>query len=248
MEEYLTNADEEMTEFTDKNALEPLFTALAEKLMINVSRVLTMINPTVALCAPSAIHKRRILSKRYHIHTVLTCHQPGQVNLSQNTGINESIIVARRQPDPKPPTKFISLDRIPTDEREVADMHKALSSCRVGEIADGWGEVSYWPAERMAGGDWTPAVWRSPELAEAAHNLSTDTQLLRMNEKYTIRTTLQELYGSCKLSGEQEPGSFPVVASKSRDGQMTVQSNPDQYWIVKNADETSTEPDQDWQG
>ena len=238
MEAYLTNADEEMIEFTDKNALEPLFTALAEKCTMNVSGVLTMINPTLALCAPSAIHKRRILSQRYHIHTVLTSHQPGQVNLSQNAGINESIIVARRQQDPKPPTKFISLDRIPTDESEVAELHKALCSCHEGEIADGWGEISYWPAERMAEGDWTPAVWRSPELAEAAHNLSTAAKLPRMDEKYTIRTTLQELYASCKLAEEHEPGSFPVIASKSSDGQMTLQSRPDQYWIPKNAGES----------
>ena len=238
METYLTNTDNEMTDFTDKNALEPLFTALAEKCTTNVNGILTMIYPTVALCAPSAIRKRRILTQRYHIHTVLTSHQPRQISLSQNTGINESIIVARRQQGPKPPTRFISLDRVPTDESEVAEMHKALSSCHDGEIANGWGSVSYWPDERMAEGDWTPAVWRSLELAEAAYNLSTDTNLLRMDEKYTTRTTLQELYGLYKRAEEYEPGSFPVIASKGSDGQTTVQSTPDEHWVPKHADET----------
>ena len=237
MEAYLTNADPEMTDFTDKNALEPLFTALAERCTINVSGVLTMINPTIALSAPSAIHKRCTLAERYHISTVLTSHQPGQINLSQNTGINESIVVAKRHQGPKPPTRFISLDRMPTDESEVAELHKSLSSCHEGAIADGWGVVSYWPAERMTKGDWTPAVWRSPELAEAAHILSTDTKLLRMNEKYTTRTTLQELYGLCRHAEKHEPGSFPVLASKSSDGQMTVQSTPDQHWVATKNDE-----------
>ena len=238
METYLTNADQETTDFTDKNALEPLFTALAEKCTMNVSGILTMINPTIALSAPSAIHKRCLLAERYHISSVLTSHQPGQINLSQNTGINESIVVAKRQQGPKPPTKFVSLDRMPTDESEVAELHKALSSCHEGEISDGWGVVSYWPAERMVEGDWTPAVWRSPELAEAAHSLSTDTKLLRMDEKYTTRTTLQELYGLCKRVEKYEPGSFPVLASKSSDGQMTMQSTPDQHWVAKKNDET----------
>ena len=237
MEEYLTNADGDMTDFTDKNALEALFTALADKCVQDIGGILTMINPTVALCAPSALKKRRILARRFHIHTVITSHLPGQINLSQNTGINESIIVARRQQGPKLPTRFISLDRMPTDESEVEDLHKALSSCHEGEIADGWGVLSYWPHERMVEGDWTPSVWRSPELAEAAHNLSVDTNLQRMDEKYTTRTTLQELYASCKHADAHQLGSFPVLASKGSEGQFTIQSTADEYWIPKNADE-----------
>ena len=103
MEQVLLRNDNSMEDFADKNALEPLFTALADR-CVRGGGVLTMINPTVALCAPSALDKRRILAQRCHIHTVLSCHQPGQVNMSQNTSINESIIVARRHSDsPTPP-------------------------------------------------------------------------------------------------------------------------------------------------
>ena len=238
MEGYLTNADEEMIDFTDKNALEPLFTALAERCMAGPNGVLTMVNPTVALCAPSAIPKRRILGRRYHIHTVLTSHQPGQVNLSQNTGINESIIVARRDQEPKPPTRFISLDRMPVDEREVAQLHRALSSCHEGEIAGGWGAISFWPSKWMEEGDWTPAVWRSSGLAEASHRFSNDNDLLPMGKKYTTRSTLQELYGMYTRSDAHTPGAFPVLASKSVEGQVTVRSTADEYWIPKDARES----------
>ena len=237
MERFLTNSDGEMIDFTDKNALEALFTALADKCVQDPSGILTMINPTVALCAPSALKKRRILARRFHIDTVITSHLPGQINLSQNTGINESIVVARRQQEPRPPTRFISLDRMPTDESEVVDLHISLSACHEGEITDGWGTVSYWPAERMEEGDWTPAVWRSPELAEAAHTLSNNTELRRIDEKNTTRTTLQELYASCKHAEAHQLGSFPVLASKGSEGQMTIQSTPDEQWMPKNADE-----------
>ena len=237
MEGYLTNSDDEMIDFTDKNALEALFTALADQCVQGPSGILTMINPTVALCAPSALKKRRILARRFHIHTVITSHHPGQINLSQNTGINESIIVARRQQGPRPPTRFISLDRMPTDESEVAALHINLSACHDGEITDGWGAVSYWPAERMEEGDWTPAVWRSPELAEAAHTLSNNSELRRIEQNYTTRTTLQELYASCKHAEAHQLGSFPILASKGSEGQMTIQSTPDEQWIPKNADD-----------
>ena len=238
MENYLTATDEEMTDFTDKNSIRPLFVALADRCVGADGGTITMITPTIALTASSGRTERRVLAKRFHIHTVLTSHQPGNVNLSQNTGIHESIVVAQRQQGPNPPTRFVSLDRMPTDEGEADDLYEALSSCSDGQIANGWGVVSYWPTEWMIEGDWSSAVWRSPELAEAAHNLSSDANLSRMDEKHTTRTTLQELYASCKRAEAHQPGSFPVLASKSQEGQATVQSTPDEYWIPKNADES----------
>ena len=55
-----------------------------------------MINPTIALSATSGLKERQMLAQRFHIHTVLTCHQPGNINMSQNTNINESIVVMCR--------------------------------------------------------------------------------------------------------------------------------------------------------
>ena len=67
----------------------------------------------------------------------------------------------------RPPTRFINIDRMPADDVEVADFHRCLLDCEEGHIANGWGDVSFWPAERIEAGDWTPAIWRSPALAEA---------------------------------------------------------------------------------
>ena len=92
--------------------------------------------------ASSGKNERIVLAKRFYIHTVLTCHQPRQKNLSQNTNINESIVVMRRHAGPKPPTRFINLDRMPIDEGEVADFHGCLLDCEEGLMANGWGEVS----------------------------------------------------------------------------------------------------------
>ena len=128
-----------------------------------------MINPTIALSSTSGLKERQILAERFHIHTVLTCHQPGNINMSQNTSINESIVVMRRHSaGTRPPTRFIHLDKMPVDEGEVEDLHRCLQECDLGQMSNGWGEVSQWAAERMEDGDWSPAIWRSPELAEAA--------------------------------------------------------------------------------
>ena len=165
MEQRLTQADRGLREFTDKNSIGPLFVGLADHCVERSDGTMTMINPTIALTAPSGLRERLALAQRFHIHTVLTSHQPRNINMSQHTSINESIVVMRRHDGPKPPTRFINLDVMPVDDGEVADFHRCLLDCEKGLMANGWGEVSYWPAERINVGDWTPAIWRSPRLA-----------------------------------------------------------------------------------
>ena len=238
MEQILVHTDKSLKYFVDKNALEPLFTALSDKCLEDERGVLTMVNPTVALCAPSALEKRRILSQRHHIHTVITCHQPGQANMSQNTNINESIIVAKRHNGPKPPTRFVNLDKFPADDAEVTDLHECLERCTNGSIANGWGEVSWWPAERVEAGDWTPAIWRSPELAESAYRYASNADLRSIKTVgLSAHATGQQLRGSFEPAAAGTPGSFLILKSKGADSQKTVHSVPDEHWIPKKRDE-----------
>ena len=141
MQGILVRNDEDMEDFTDKNSIGPLFVALADRCLRKPEGILAMINPTIALCAPSGLNERRTLAERYHIHTILTCHQPGNINMSQHTNVNESIIIMGRHKGPKSPTRFINLDRLPTNERQVDEMHQALLKCEEGQIEDGWGLV-----------------------------------------------------------------------------------------------------------
>ena len=239
MERVLVRNDTALRDFVDKNALEPLFTTLADKCLKDAGAVLTMINPTAALCAPSALEKRRILSQRFHIHTVLTCHQPGQTNMSQNTSINESIIVAKKSSGTKPATRFITLDRMPSDDSEVHDMHKALLECQEGLMEDVWGVVSHWPTERIESGDWTPAIWRSPELGEAASKFANDSALTAIKDisGVFIHSTYQTLLSNFSKCDAEEPGAFPVLASKGAKGQSRITSTPDEYRTPKKTDE-----------
>ena len=134
MERTLVRSDAEMDDFSDKNSIRPLFVALADRCLRQQEGILAMINPTIALCAPSGLNERRTLAERYHIHTILTCHQPGNINMSQHTNVNESIIVMGRHKGPKPPTRFINLDRLPADDRQVDEMHQALLKCEEGQM------------------------------------------------------------------------------------------------------------------
>ena len=237
LERTLVQNDPELDGFVSKTSIGPLFEALAEKCTDAVNGVVAMVRPTVVFTGPAALHMRKIFAKRFHIHTLLTCHQPGDVNLSQNAGINESLIVARRyeaREGAKPPTRIISLDRVPTDDQAVAELHDRLVRCDTGLLSDGWGEVSEWPVERIEAGDWTAGVFRAPELAEAAFNLATHESLLRMEDQNMVPSAV--LGGGGRDVGQADanaPGVFPILHSKSAEAQQAIRGVPDQHWAPK---------------
>ncbi len=236
MKQKLIQADPDMMEFTNANSIGPLFVGLADHCVKQTNGILTMINPAVALTVPSGQCERLELARRFHIHTVLTSHQPRNINMSSDTSISESIIVMQRHSGSKPPTRFINLDRMPIDEDEVADFHQCLLRCQQGLIANGWGEVSHWPAERIQTGDWTPAIWRSPELAQAAADYCYDDQnLLSIKEQLDLlaQDAGRVLRGSFVSVKPNTPGSLPILKSKSADAQTFILGVPDEHWIPK---------------
>ena len=235
LENQLLNADPDFKNLASQNSVAPNFVMLADHCLPRSSRILTMINPTIALSSTSGLEERQTLAERFHIHTVLTCHQPGNINMSQNTSINESILVMRRHSNgTKPPTRFIHLDRMPIDEGEVEDLHRCLRECQEGQMSNGWGEVSHWPADRMEDGDWTPAIWRSPELAEAAGRFANDEHLQTMHEIELSATRTDEQVRSTLEPPEQGiKGKYPILKSKGADGQTRIESDPDEHWVLK---------------
>ncbi len=234
LDAVLVKHDPEIRGFVDKNSIRPLFMVLADRCLDGINGVLAMINPTIAMAATSGVNERKILAQRFHIHTIITSHVPNQINLSQNTSINESIFIAQRFQGTKPPTRIISLDRFPLSENEVADFHQCLSHCTTGLIPNGWGEVSEWTAEHIEDGDWSAAVWRSPHLARQASQIANMESLPRLCDLGMIpAATGRSLRGSFKSSTPDTPGSFPILKSKGAEGQSTITATPDEYWVPK---------------
>ena len=237
MERMLVSADPGLMEFGDKNSIRPLFVALAGHCS-RPDAILTMIEPTIALSTTSGLKERQILAERYHIHTVLTGRWPREFTLSQNVEIDECMVIAVRHSGNRPPTRFVHLDRMPHDEDEVAELHQALQDAAPSLLTDGWGEVSEWPPERIAQGDWTPAIWRSPELAEPAWYYANHADLISINAAdQSAQETGRLLRGSFEPTAAGTPGSFAILKSKGADAQTRIQSQPDEWWIPKNRDE-----------
>lgn len=231
-ERTIVAVDPGMEDFGDKSSIRPLFVALADKCLDPRDGLLAMVNPTIALTTTSGRQERVVLARRFHIHTLLTCHDPGQINLSQNTSINESMIIAKRHEGARPPTRIVNLDRFPSDEGEAAELHRCLSDCATGLLPAGWGEVSEWPAERIEAGDWSAAGFRSPQLAEAAVQIASDPQLLSIVDQGIAPSSV--LYGGGRgitKAAADTPGSFPVLYSKGAEAQTRVEAVPDTWFV-----------------
>ena len=239
LEDLLVNVDPELKKFASRNTVAPCFVMLADRLLPEDIGTLTMINPTIALSAPSGLNERRILAERYHIHTILTGRWPREFTLSQNVEVDECIVIAVRYEGIRPPTRFVHLDRMPHDECGIAQLHRAVLHCPEGQITDGWGEVSFWPAEYMEEGDWTPAIWRSQELAQAARKFAEHQDMLTIREHgYSCEATLQMMDKKNFIPAEPgTAGSFPIISSKGADGQTKILSTPDAEWQPTNRDE-----------
>ena len=224
LEGFLRDGDPGLSEFLDKdkNSLGPRFVALADLCLNREQGVFATVIPTIALTNPSGLPERLELAERFHIHTILTHLGVADINLSQGTHreTNESIVVMRRHMDtPTPATRIISLDRFPTDDTHAAGLFAALETTDTGDVlADGRGEVSEWPAERIRTGDWSAAVWRSPKLAEATarHAAHPDLQALA-SAGLSAHATGRQLRGGYHSSTAGDPQSFPILKSKSAD-------------------------------
>ena len=248
LERILVRSDAKMDDFSGKTTIGPLFVALADRCLKQQEGILAMINPTIALCAPSGLSERRTLAERYHIHTILTCHQPNNINMSQHTSVNESIIVMRRHDGPKPPTRFVNLDRLPADERQVEEMHQALLRCQEGQIEDGWGEISHWPAESIESGDWTPAIWRSPTLAKAGEKFAHDPTLQPLGAipGCIAHDGSRRVRENFDRSNQDNEESIPILESKGADGQKTIKATPDGHWVFKKGRERQARHYLEW--
>ena len=248
LENQLLNAAPDFKDFTSQNSVAPSFVMLADYCLPDTSGVLTMITPTIALSGPSGLNERRTLAHLYHIHTILSCHQPGNVNMSQHTGVNESIVVMRRENSQKSPTRFVNLDRLPIDDAEVDDLHRCLLECQQGQIGNGWGEVSEWPKERIAEGDWTPAIWRSPGLAKAAEELTRNPALQPLGSipGCIAHDGSRRVRENFDRSNQRNEESIPILESKGAEGQKTIKSTPDGHWVFKKGREREARHYLEW--
>ncbi len=167
----------------DANSIATYFTPIVERMLNSHGATLALVLPATACTGSAGQAERRFRAARFHIETVVTSHDPKHINFSENTGIHECLLIARRRDQHSdaavadPPTRFVSLRRMPATPDEALEVADAIASGDLGE----WGNVTLWPAERVCEGDWSPVQWYDGELAEIARSLEANEEEISLS-------------------------------------------------------------------
>ena len=186
----------------DANSIRTYFTPIVERMSASRGATVASVVPTTACTASSGQNERRFLADRFYIETVVTSHDPKNINFSENTGIHECLLVTRRRdeqsdsPANDPPTRFVSLRKMPSTPDEALAAADAIASGDPGE----WGNVTLWPAERVRDGDWSPVQWFDGRLAEISHQLRNASTLVPLGSVFDVGPAgqrIQDAFEKC---------------------------------------------------
>lgn len=149
-----------------------MFLLLADRLCDEENGTLAAVLPTA--CFHSGKTVERVWSQLlngFHLETVVTSHDPQRIYFSENTDINESLVVLRRLNDDNSnlDTRFINLPHNPNMASDALAVAKSIRS----DDEKGF----LWPRERIEAGDWMPVKFLTPYLIETATKWFADGKL-----------------------------------------------------------------------
>ena len=188
-----------------------------------------------ACTATSGLEERRFLASRFWIKYVVMCHDPKNINLSQETNINECLLIGTRGGAGKGrATTFVNLSRYPFNTDDVRAIAVAVRERNFEAI----GRATEWPADRVEAGDWSPVQWYETGLADAAEALlSASTTLTPASRLYEFGSPSRSMHdefepASPDTDGAPEVGMLTGIAENLR---LSLRGTPDEIWRARPA-------------
>ena len=203
------------------------FSVLADVLLKDSEGVLAEVLPTTALMGDSGLQERRFLADRFQIETIVTSHDPERMNFSENSSIQESLILARRPGAEWRPTRFVSLGRMPRDAHEGVLLSDRIN--RREPLGD-WGSEYAWPWSRVHAGDWGAAQFYDGVLADAVYQLSTQVgiRLAPAGDLCYVEPSADRVRDTFGPAPEDSASwTCPMLWEHSPEDQVTMSARPD---------------------
>ncbi len=215
----------------DINSIRTFFTPLIECVLDRDSGVLAKILPMTACTAASGTEERQFFASRFWIKYLVMCHDPKNINLSQETGINECLLIGtRRGAGEADPTTFVNLSRYPLNTDDARAIAAAL---RDGDF-DAVGRATTWPADRVEAGDWSPVQWYSGGLAMACTQLRERAPLAAAESLYrfsikgsNVAHCFEPIAGNPRTQVR-----LGILTSIAEEGRKHLAGTADEVWQV----------------
>ncbi len=226
----LLKRDEEAGAVINTNSIRTFFTPLADQLLPEKHGVIAKVLPATACIGASGEPERRFLAERFHIECVVTSHDPKRINFSENTGIHESLLICRRRDgrEQTPPTEFVSLRQMPATAKEALAAADAIAA---GSTT--WGSRTFWPAERVEAGDWTPVQWYDGSLAEAVRQIEDSPDLEPLSERHPVGPAARRIRDAFRQCDPSATGAVPGFHTVSGQVCRTIRGQHDVWYEPK---------------
>ena len=159
------------------------------------------------------------------------CHDPRNINLSQETSINECLLIGTRcGAGEGKGTTFVNLSRYPLNTDDARAMAAAL---RDGTF-DAIGRATEWPAHRVKAGDWSPLQWYYGELATAATELRENEKLATAGSLYQFSVQGRNVshYFEPIEGNPRTQGQLGILTSIQEEGRKSLHGQPDEMWQI----------------
>ena len=175
--------------------------------------------------------QRQFFASRFWIKYVVMCHDPKNINLSQETNINECMLIGtRRGAGERRPTTFVNLSRYPLNAGEARAIAAAL---REGSF-DAIGRATEWPAEQVEAGDWSPIQWYYGELATASTALRKNARLATAGSLYQFSVQGRNVshYFEPIEGNPRTQGRLGILTSIREEGRRSLEGDADEIWQI----------------
>lgn len=226
LRDFISGDDAEMQQILNPNSLRPWFTVLMQELISRDAGVMAKVMPTTACTSIDGLHERKYFAANFHIQKIITLHNPKHLNWSAETDITESLMVMTRKGQGD--TEFISLAKYPRNADEVLQLRECILSGALEE----WGTRCLWPTRRMLAGDWSPAIWFHPELANACGetgDLAGTERWTRLEKAWPVQTT-KEIVGKQKWEWcDEQDAVVSVTRFAGMDAQTAISGKIDAW-------------------
>ena len=209
----------------DSNSIRTFFTPLADRLLDAKHGTLAEIIPATACTGVSGVLERKFIASKYHVERIITSHDPKAPNFSHDTGIHECLMVCRRYEGDKPPTEFVSLQKMPKNTKEAIESANAITTGKV----EGYGSVHSWPSDLIEAGNWTPVQWYDNKIPHIIHELEKSPILEPIGKNHSIEPAgrrINDAYEECDLDNKD---AVLVFRSINSDLRKTIHAVPESW-------------------
>ena len=145
-----------------------MFILLGEKLAKEEGSTLAFVCPQAMASGPGALNIRQFLAEKFHIESIVISSDPDRVYFSENTKINEILVIAKRDgKKEKPPTNVVKLTINPSGKFEAEELLKILSE----KSRSKYHIIDKCPRDIIAKGDWSFTQFHSSRLVELFYQI-----------------------------------------------------------------------------